>query len=253
MIFRRYNSNNVIVSIVIHEPGRGERRSVRYLLLFEWQGMSCFRLFSSICSMWLKEPSSSCTVTLIGPCKETFKQSREVRQFKPAWVLTEWPGTVLYDSPHISEFQMMCSPDGSPAPARSSFCWRQSCRRISPHCSDLCIWTVKTKTNSRRCQTQWRKTQIIFNANIWMLFSFLFTVSITATSTTLRLSANTDLTAIKDTPTVWWGGLCLCQRRWRWIWGRHEWTEASGSTCDSGTSETRLYWPDSGACWKPKQ
>lgn len=40
-----------------------------YRLLLEWQGMSCFRLFSSIWSMWLKDPSSSCTVTLMGPCK----------------------------------------------------------------------------------------------------------------------------------------------------------------------------------------
>lgn len=40
-----------------------------YRLLFEWQGMSCLRLFSSICSVWLNDPSSSCTVTLRGPLK----------------------------------------------------------------------------------------------------------------------------------------------------------------------------------------
>lgn len=93
---------------------------------------------------------------------------------------------------------------------------------------------------------------LLYAFHIW-LFSFLFTVSNTVTSTIPASVCKHRSDCVKDTPTVWWGGLCLCQRRWRWIWGRHEWTEASGSTCDSGTSETRLYWPDSGACWKPKQ
>lgn len=43
---------------------------IAYLLLLEWQGISCLRLFSSICKVWLKDPSNSCTVTLSGPLKE---------------------------------------------------------------------------------------------------------------------------------------------------------------------------------------
>lgn len=42
---------------------------ISYLLLLEWQGISCLRLFSSICNVWLNDPSSSCTVTLRGPLK----------------------------------------------------------------------------------------------------------------------------------------------------------------------------------------
>lgn len=42
---------------------------ISYLLLLEWQGISCLRLFSSICNVWLNDPSSSCTVTLRGPFK----------------------------------------------------------------------------------------------------------------------------------------------------------------------------------------
>lgn len=51
--------------------------------------------------------------------------------------------TVFQCSPHISGYQMMCSPDGSPTRAHSSSCWRQNCQRISPHYSDLWVWKVK--------------------------------------------------------------------------------------------------------------
>lgn len=53
-----------------------------YLLLLEWQGMSCLRLFSSICKVWLKEPSNSCTVTLSGPFK---KNNSNNIPFKDWW------------------------------------------------------------------------------------------------------------------------------------------------------------------------
>lgn len=55
-------------------------------------------------------------------------------------------------SPHISGFQMMCSPDGSPTPAHSSSCWRQSCQRTSPRRSGLWARNVK---DSKQMQVTW--------------------------------------------------------------------------------------------------
>lgn len=154
-----------------------------HLLLLEWQGMSCFRLFSSICKVWLNEPSSSCTVTLIGPCwknKCAYKSSQsadylgfvtfywigQLRDDKNLYGVREWKNrsqektTSSTDlnsgrpkrqcticqyahSPHISECQMMCSPDGSLVPIHFFFCWRQSCRKIWPPNSGLWGWWVK--------------------------------------------------------------------------------------------------------------
>lgn len=58
----------------------------------------------------------------------------------------------LKGSPHISGFQMMCSPDGSPTPAHSSSCWRQSCQRTSPRSSGLWARDVK---DSKQMQVTW--------------------------------------------------------------------------------------------------
>ncbi len=66
--------------------------------------------------------------------------------------------TVSKRSPHISEFQMMCSPDGSPVLAHSSSCWRQNYQRISPQHSGLWVWNVKAKNNMQITKNSWERS-----------------------------------------------------------------------------------------------
>lgn len=61
-------------------------------------------------------------------------------------------------SPHISEYQMMCSPDGSPTRAHSASCWRQNCQRISPQRSGLWAWRVKDWKQMQQSERIWKNT-----------------------------------------------------------------------------------------------
>lgn len=75
--------------------------------------------------------------------------------FLPTWTQTRarsFSPQHLKGSPHISGFQTMCSPDGSPTPAHSSSCWRQSCQRTSPRRSGLWARNVK---DSKQMQVTW--------------------------------------------------------------------------------------------------
>lgn len=115
-----------------------------HLLLLEWQGISCLRLFSSICRVWLKEPSNSWTVTLMGPCRNQ-RNTLQVplkNTCRPPWPEDHHESGLPHTSgllPRIFVCRMRYNPGGFPAPEHSSSCWRQSCHRTSPPHSDLWV------------------------------------------------------------------------------------------------------------------
>ena len=61
------------------EGGGGERErrggevshssELAHFLILEWQGSSCTEVESSTWTVWVKQPSNSCTTIVIGPCR----------------------------------------------------------------------------------------------------------------------------------------------------------------------------------------
>lgn len=209
------------------------KRSTRNRFLHQINA-SVYSPNTSLCRIWYLEDSSWCLRTLT-------------------------PHAVSQSSPHISEYQATCSPDGSPTPAHSSSCWRQNCQRISPRSSGLWAGRVKDwkQMDSTSETRNIEKTHVRLGNVPQEPRGF---VRVPGARTTVK-EGHADVTQVtrgggtgvislrvEDTPIAWSGGRCLCQRRWRWTWGSREWTPASDSTSDSGISGTRRCWPDSEAC-----
>lgn len=128
-----------------------ERGFDLYRLLLEWQGMSCFRLFSSIWSIWLKDPSSSCTVTLMGPCthQKTLTDSSQAwpDKDKEDWSLRKsWlqvTQTCFYTTMmRLFTFLRVCARLGTLS---------LLCLERQPSASAVLVWSTHTHTHSTCC------------------------------------------------------------------------------------------------------